>query len=368
MDLLLTVLERIRQGERSFHPLGSTSSEVADFQPIAIRLRSALEKGLVRDVRFRESRMRDTFGQFLGAIVVGGLTFEGEQLLASSSNGPDTTMKTWPRIRTALKAAQAVARSEPKELATLLPVLEEAIAIVSKPPTREAVDELAYLVNKIETFLQPWRPSSDTDDFYLQPNWASSLDREVAELFELLNAPLVSDSSAVEPAPVGQIMKVFISHSSSDVLVAETLIEFLRAALPLSTDDIRCTSVDGYKLPVGANVDEHLRTEVFNAVVFVALLSPSSLRSPYVLFELGARWGAKRSIVPITVGGLKPGELQSPLAAVHSINGAYEPDALQLVDDLAKQLACKPERASGYNKALKQFLFAAQQSAGKAAS
>jgi len=37
----------------------------------------------------------------------------------------------------------------------------------------------------------------------------------------------------------------------------------LRAALPLSAKDIRCTSVDGYKLAAGTNSDEQLRQEVF---------------------------------------------------------------------------------------------------------
>jgi hypothetical protein len=56
-------------------------------------------------------------------------------------------------------------------------------------------------------------------------------------------------------------MMVFVSHSSADKVIAEAFVEFLRAALPLVSKDVRCTSVDGYKLPVEAKADEQLRVD-----------------------------------------------------------------------------------------------------------
>lgn len=87
------------------------------------------------------------------------------------------------------------------------------------------------------------------------------------------------------------MIKIFISHSAHDASIAASLAELFRTAMRLSKSDIRCTSVDGYRLPAGANTDEQLRREVLEAPVLVGLMSHRSFESAYVLFELGARWG-----------------------------------------------------------------------------
>jgi hypothetical protein len=48
-------------------------------------------------------------------------------------------------------------------------------------------------------------------------------------------------------------LSIFISHSSKDGDLALALIELLKAGLALAADQIRCSSVDGYRLPVGVN-------------------------------------------------------------------------------------------------------------------
>ena len=93
-------------------------------------------------------------------------------------------------------------------------------------------------------------------------------------------------------------MKVFVSHSSADQKIAAAFVELLRAALPLSAKDIRCTSVDGYKLPAGTNADEQLRGEVFGAQAFVALLSPTSIKSSYVMSNSEHAGGQKVFSLP----------------------------------------------------------------------
>ena len=85
---------------------------------------------------------------------------------------------------------------------------------------------------------------------------------------------------------------LFISHSSKDLEVVRALIYLFRSALAISPEEIRCTSLEGYRLPAGASVDEKLRQEVHEAKVFIGLISYNSLQSIYVVFELGARWGA----------------------------------------------------------------------------
>jgi hypothetical protein len=86
---------------------------------------------------------------------------------------------------------------------------------------------------------------------------------------------------------------IFISHSAADTRLAKTLIDLLLVSLPIDPKRIRCTSVNGYRLEGGAQADDQLRTEIWGAKVFIGLLTDHSISSTYVLFELGARWGAK---------------------------------------------------------------------------
>jgi hypothetical protein len=121
-------------------------------------------------------------------------------------------------------------------------------------------------------------------------------------------------------------MKIFISHSSTNGQIAEYFVELLRSALPLKSEDIRCTSVDGYKLPAGAISDDQIKQEIFESPAFIALLSPTSMHSIYVMFELGARWGAKKYLAPIMVSGLMIEDLKPPLSAIHAISGTSDAD------------------------------------------
>ncbi|MEZ5302630.1 MAG: TIR domain-containing protein [Verrucomicrobiales bacterium] len=103
--------------------------------------------------------------------------------------------------------------------------------------------------------------------------------------------PQVPDSLVVAhnaaPAETLSRLDIFVSHSGADAGLARLLAELLRNALNLAPERIRCTSVDGYRLEVGADTNETLRIEVRQARAFIALLTRNSIASTYVLFEMG---------------------------------------------------------------------------------
>jgi hypothetical protein len=162
-------------------------------------------------------------------------------------------------------------------------------------------------------------------------------------------AGLRERETIVETNVAAEELTLFISHSSKDVEIAKTLIALFEKALKISARSIRCTSVDGYRLPAGADTNEVLRTEVFGAKLFVALLTPTSLASHYVLFELGARWGTRRPLFPLLAGGAIASHLQPPLSGLNSLNASIADQVRQLVEDASSALTQRLEPLASFS-------------------
>lgn len=150
-------------------------------------------------------------------------------------------------------------------------------------------------------------------------------------------------------------MKIFVSHSSQDAALAQQVVDLLHAALGVLAKDIRCSSVDGYRLPGGANIDATLRAEVENAAVVVALLTKASLQSTYVLFELGARWGNGKPLIALCAPGLAPAAVPSPLSALHTLSSDRRADLHQFVADVGGHLEVPVQAPAAYERHLSQI-------------
>ncbi|HVT73841.1 MAG TPA: MIR domain-containing protein [Lacunisphaera sp.] len=132
--------------------------------------------------------------------------------------------------------------------------------------------------------------------------------------------------------------EVFISHSARDVDLAAAVVKLLRAALQIRPKEIRCSSVAGYKFVLGAGIDEQIKKEVASARTFIALVTPRSLASPYVMFEMGARWGQRLHLSPLIARGAHKRFLKTPVAGLLALSAGSEPDLHQFLGDLARQL------------------------------
>lgn len=142
---------------------------------------------------------------------------------------------------------------------------------------------------------------------------------------------------------------VFISHSSKDKELALALIELLRNALGLRDDEIRCTSVDGFRLPAGAKAEDQLKTEVHAAQAFIGLITSNSLKSAYVLFELGARWATNRQMIPL-LAGIPTDALEGPLREFNAIAASNAAQLHQLVTDIGKFLHRQVQGPASYTR------------------
>ncbi len=151
-------------------------------------------------------------------------------------------------------------------------------------------------------------------------------------------------------------MRIFVSHSRSDASVAKPLVDLLRNALNIPAESIRCTSLDGYRLPGGVPVAETLRQEVHQAEIVLALITPVSVRSPWVLFELGARWGSGKRLLPILASGADPGELTGPLHDLSPLDCTQRAQVHQIVEDVGSFLSLKTATASSYEDKIDELL------------
>lgn len=164
------------------------------------------------------------------------------------------------------------------------------------------------------------------------------------------------------PAPekdVARNMKsidIFISHSNADVEYVDGLIDLLIGALKIPADKIRCTSVDGYRLPAGVTTVEQLRQEIYDTKTFIGVLTSSSLKSPYVLFELGARWGAKRHFAPLLARGTTSKDLGGPLKSLNCLNCDSSGQVHQLINEIADKLNIKTENPASYQAKIEKLL------------
>ena len=143
-------------------------------------------------------------------------------------------------------------------------------------------------------------------------------------------------------------IKIFISHSNQDTELAALFVNLLQKALRLSSNDIRCSSVDGYRLPGGVSTDERLRIEVYDAELVVGLITPNSLKSLYVAFEIGARWGVNKPMIPLLAFGVLPDHLGGPLAGINALSCDNESHVNQLIEETASHLDIEPDRPSSY--------------------
>ncbi len=170
---------------------------------------------------------------------------------------------------------------------------------------------------------------------------------------------LAKDSENLEFVHIPEtqnMIKLFISHSSKDREFVKKLIELVKNALPLSASEIRCTSIDGHRLPGGASTNELLKTEVCDTKAFIGLISFEAIDSMYVLFELGARWGSNKHLLPLLAPGVSPDILKGPLSGLNALSCDSGSQLHQLVNDLADILEIKPEPSQAYQRYIEAIL------------
>lgn len=147
--------------------------------------------------------------------------------------------------------------------------------------------------------------------------------------------------------------QLFVSHSSADTELAHGFVDLVARSFDGKRKNILCTDVEGHKLPFGDVPRDSLAEKLRNSLV-VGLLTPHSIKSSWVLFELGAAWGLSQRVVPVLVG-LTAAELPAALKESVAALGTDPTDVLGVIDQIGETLGWAKSRSSVVADAAHRF-------------
>jgi hypothetical protein len=152
--------------------------------------------------------------------------------------------------------------------------------------------------------------------------------------------------------------KIFISHAHADEEIVDALVDVLKQAFEINIVDIRATSLPGHKLSIGAVTPEQLRREIEISEVVMGIITPNSIQSEYVLFELGASWGLEKSIYPLLALGATPENLPGTLKERNCIELSNHSSCHELITQLKSQaiLPARDNNKPHVDKAIHQLV------------
>lgn len=132
-------------------------------------------------------------------------------------------------------------------------------------------------------------------------------------------------------------IKIFVSHSAEDHAIAKALVHCIEASLDVPDKAIRCTSVPGYKLAPGEVSDDVLRDNLEKCDIVIGLLTEQSVKSGYVIMELGAAWGLKKTTCAILTPSVDFKNIPGPLSRTHAIKADSDHDVASLMEVISEK-------------------------------
>jgi hypothetical protein len=139
-----------------------------------------------------------------------------------------------------------------------------------------------------------------------------------------------------EEQPMNAI-RVFVSHSAKDAALAKAFVDCVEACVEVPDKALRCTSVSGYRLSPGDVSDEVLRDNLEQCSVVIGLLTDESLKSGYVVMELGAAWGLKKTTCALLAPGVHFNSVPGPLSRRHAVMIDSDHDIVSVMEVIAEK-------------------------------
>jgi hypothetical protein len=141
-------------------------------------------------------------------------------------------------------------------------------------------------------------------------------------------------------------IRLFVSHAHSDKEIAVALVKAIEAAM-VPRERILCTSHPNpdYREPEGVDVVQSLRDHLTQSSCVLGVLTPSSMKSPWCLFELGGAWARATRTYCLLAGGLSQESLPAALKGT---------DAARLTEpEEIRRLLANVRQALGWDERIK---------------
>jgi len=97
-------------------------------------------------------------------------------------------------------------------------------------------------------------------------------------------------------------------------------------------------SSDKFHVYAGERWIERIMAELAQAKVVLLMLSPTSVKRPWVNFEAGAAWTRAITTIPVCIRGLKKGDLPKPYSSLQAVDLGTLSEHLYLVRSIAHHL------------------------------
>lgn len=129
---------------------------------------------------------------------------------------------------------------------------------------------------------------------------------------------------------------VFISHIQEESSMAAILGESLSDAFLGAVEVFASSNVAS--IAAGDDWLNGIKNALRTADIEIVLLSPLSIKRPWVNFEAGAAWIRGITILPVCHSGLRPSDLAMPLCLIQAVEASQEAKLDQLFARVASHL------------------------------
>lgn len=130
--------------------------------------------------------------------------------------------------------------------------------------------------------------------------------------------------------------KIFISHAAKDKPLADALVDLLQTGININANDIFCSSLEGLGIPAGRNFIDHIKEQIQEPKVVVALLSQNYLGSQFCMCELGATWAMSHRLLPLLISPVTYQDVKGVLSVTQL--PSIEDGLSGLMQDLVSEL------------------------------
>lgn len=156
--------------------------------------------------------------------------------------------------------------------------------------------------------------------------------------------------------------RIFISHASKDKAFVGEVVSLLET-MGLRENDVFCSSLPGYDIPIGNNIFDYLREQFLEYDLHVLFVhSPNYYASPVSLNEMGAAWALKANCTSLLLPGFTfeemKGVVNSNTIAIKLDSDEYEvKDKLdQLYEVIRKEFGLTARRTTTWEQKRDSFI------------